>query len=170
MELILKLQLKGNERVLDIGCGEGKVTAEIAKRLPTGSVLGIDSSEEQIRFARKNFPSERFSNFAFETMGARKLRFNDKFDVVFSNATLHWINDHLAVLKGIKKSLKPSGKVLLQMGGRGNAAKILEVLEPMLKSEKRSRLQISLFLTPFMGPKSTKNGLNRWVLKPSVLS
>ena len=52
-ELILKLVLKGNERVLDIGCGDGKVTAEVAKLLPSGSILGIDDSEEMIHFARK---------------------------------------------------------------------------------------------------------------------
>jgi trans-aconitate methyltransferase len=128
-ELILKLDLTGNERVLDIGCGDGKVTAEIAKRLPDGSVLGIDSSEEMIHFARKNFPSEKFANLAFEVMDARNLSFNGEFDVVFSNAGLYWVIDHLPVLAGIKKSLKSSGRVLLQMGGRGNAAAMLEVLD-----------------------------------------
>jgi trans-aconitate methyltransferase len=52
-ELILKLAIKGNERVLDIGCGDGTITAEIAKQLPNGSVLGIDNSKEMIHFARK---------------------------------------------------------------------------------------------------------------------
>jgi len=60
-ELILKLALKGNERVLDIGCGDGSTTAEVANQLPSGSILGIDNSEEMIHFARKKFPPKRFS-------------------------------------------------------------------------------------------------------------
>ncbi len=71
-ELILKLELKGNERALDIGCGDGKVTAELAKRLPSGSVFGIDNSEELIRFAQGNFPSENFPNLAFELIDPEK--------------------------------------------------------------------------------------------------
>jgi trans-aconitate methyltransferase len=165
-ELILKLRLKGSERVLDIGCGDGKVTAEIAKLLPNGSVLGVDNSEEQIRFARNNFPSKKFPNIAFEIMDAKNLSFNGEFDVVFSNATLHWIIDHLPVLKGIKKSLKPSGKVLLQMGGRGNASKILEVLETMIKSKKWSRYFTNFtFPYGFYGTEEYKEWLEQVGLK-----
>jgi len=135
-ELILKLALKGNERVLDIGCGDGRTTAEVAKQLPNGSVLGIDNSEEMIHFARKKFPQKRFPNLAFEIMDARNLSFENEFDVVFSNACLHWVIDHLPILEGIKKSLKPSGKVLLQMAGRGSGSEIVEVMETNLKSKK----------------------------------
>lgn len=138
-ELILKLELKGNERVLDIGCGDGKVTAEVAKLLPSGSILGIDNSEEMIHFARKNFPLKKFPNLVFEVRDAKSLSFNSEFDVVFSNASLHWVIDHLAVLEGIEKSLKPSGKVFLQMAGRGSGSKIVEVMETNLKSGKWSR-------------------------------
>jgi trans-aconitate methyltransferase len=162
-ELILKLALMGNERVLDIGCGDGKITAEIAEKLPEGSVLGIDNSEEMIHFARKNFPSKRFQNLAFELMDATELSFDEKFDVVFSNATLHWINNQLLVLEGIKKSLKPSGKVLLQMGGRGNAAQIFEVLETIIKGEKWEKY-FTDYCTPhgccpysFYGPEEYKD-------------
>jgi trans-aconitate 2-methyltransferase len=165
-ELILKLELKGSERVLDIGCGEGKVTAELAKLLSSGSVLGIDNSEEQIRFARKNFPSKKFPNIAFRMMDASNLSFNGEFDVVFSNATLHWVIDHLPVLKGIKKSLKPSGKILLQMGGRGNAAKILKVMEPMMKSKKWSKYFANFtFPYGFYGPEEYKDWLEQVGLK-----
>jgi trans-aconitate methyltransferase len=165
-ELILKLGLKGSERVLDIGCGDGKVTAELAKRLSSGSVLGIDNSEEQIRFAQKNFPSKKFPNISFKIMDARNLNFNGEFDVVFSNATLHWVTDHLPVLKGIKKSLKPSGKVLLQMGGRGNAAKIVEVMVTMMKSKKwRGYFTNFTFPYGFYGPEEYKDWLEQAGLK-----
>lgn len=67
------------------------------------------------------------------------MHFNREFDIVFSNAALHWIVGHRSVLKGIEKSLKSSGKVLLQMGGKGNAASVFEVLDELLKDEKWSR-------------------------------
>ncbi len=138
-ELITKLALKGNERILDIGCGDGKVTAEIASHVPSGSVVGIDSSEEMVIFARDEFPDTDHPNLTFKHIDARELDFNREFDIVFSNAALHWIVGHRSVLKGIKKSLKPSGKVLLQMGGKGNAASVFELLDILLENEKWSR-------------------------------
>ena len=138
-DLIPKLNLKGDEKVLDIGCGDGKVTAEIAACVPKGSVLGIDSSEDMVSFAQQSYPATAFPNLAFKAGDARSLDFNKEFDAVFSNATLHWVIDHMPVLEGIKKSLRPSGKVLLQMGGKGNAAKILHVLDTIIQSEKWSQ-------------------------------
>ena len=146
-ELILKLALKGSERVLDIGCGDGKVTAETAEKLPNGSVLGIDNSEEMISFARDNFSSKINPNLAFQLMDARNMNFISEFDVVFSTTTLHWVINHLSVLKGIKRSLKPGGMVLLQMAGKGNAIKILEVLETIVNSKKWHR-----YFTDFVFP------------------
>jgi trans-aconitate 2-methyltransferase len=124
-ELLSKLQLRGNERVLDIGCGDGALTAAIAERLPAGSVLGIDSSPEMIEFARRKYPPHRFPNLAWEIGDASDLRYENEFDVIFSNAALHWVIDHLPVLRGIKRSLKPGGRILVQMGGRGNAAQVV---------------------------------------------
>ncbi|MDF1534055.1 MAG: methyltransferase domain-containing protein [Methanosarcinaceae archaeon] len=88
-ELILKLALKGNERVLDIGCGDGKITAQIARRVPDGCVMGIDLFEEMINFATSNFPPDRYPNFSFEIRDASNLNFDHELDVVFSNAALH---------------------------------------------------------------------------------
>jgi len=127
-ELIAKLDLQGNESVLDIGCGDGKVTAEIAARLPHGSVTGIDSSPEMIELACRTFPCDRFPNLRFMHKDARQLDFHQEFDVVFSNATLHWVKDHRQVLQGIYKGLKAPGKLLLQMGGRGNVADMTAVV------------------------------------------
>jgi trans-aconitate 2-methyltransferase len=135
-ELISKLNLKGDEIVLDIGSGDGKVTAEIAAQVPNGSVLGIDSSEEMIRLAQGKFSADAFTNLRFQRVDASSLPFKNKFDVVFSNATLHWIQDQRPVLKGISGSLKHSGKVLLQMGGRGNAGVVMDTLSRMIKREE----------------------------------
>jgi trans-aconitate 2-methyltransferase len=135
-ELIRKLNLKGNERLLDIGSGDGKVTAEIASHLMNGSVIGIDNSEDMIGLAQSIFSADTFSNLKFQLMDASNLQFENEFDVVFSNATLHWIFDQRPVLCGINKGLKHGGKVLLQMGGYGNAGEVMEVLTRTLGREE----------------------------------
>ena len=83
-ELIAKLDLRGNEHVLDVGCGDGKVTAEIAQAVPRGSAVGVDASLEMIEFARKTFPPGAIPNLGFHIMDAREIHFAEKFDVVFS--------------------------------------------------------------------------------------
>lgn len=124
-ELIAKLDLQGSEHVLDLGCGDGKVTAEIASLLPNGFVLGVDKSPEMIDLAQARFPKVEYPNLDFQVVDAVSLNFQEQFDVVFSNAVLHWVADHAAVLSGVAEALKPGGRILLQMGGRGNAAQVI---------------------------------------------
>ncbi len=124
MELIEKLGLRGDESVMDIGCGDGRVTAEIARRVPRGSVTGIDSSREMIERARAVWPAARHANLSFELADAQALPFADRFDVAFSSATLHWVRDQAAVLRGVARALRGGGRLLFQMGGRGNGAAV----------------------------------------------
>jgi trans-aconitate methyltransferase len=138
-ELIAKLSLEGTEELLDIGCGDGKVTAEIAGLLTAGRVVGIDNSESMIELAAKRYPPEDHSNLAFTLMDAVDLRFGPVFDVVFSNAALHWVKDHRPVVESIHACLKPGGRILLQMGGQGNARTIIGVLDTMMQMEKYRR-------------------------------
>jgi trans-aconitate 2-methyltransferase len=130
-ELIAKLNLTGNEDILDIGCGDGKVTAEIVRCVPEGSVVGIDNSDSMIVLAKKHYPSSKYANLSFRVMDALSLSFKETFDVVFSNAVLHWVLDHTPVVAGIYRVLRPGAKMLLQMGGKGNADAILSVLDEM---------------------------------------
>lgn len=134
-ELMSKLELKGNETIMDIGCGDGKITAELASRVPNGNVTGIDSSLSMIKMAKATFPSNKWTNLYFRKMDAVKLHFDEEFDVVFSNAVLHWVKDQHAVLSGIFRSLKKGGKILLQMGGRGNAADLFDIVKIMGREE-----------------------------------
>ncbi len=133
-ELIQKLALNGSESVLDVGCGDGKITAELARMLPHGLVQGIDNSKEMIQLAKESFPSQKFSNLDFAIMDALNIQYNDQFDLVFSNAALHWIQGHQPVLTGISNALKPGGRYLLQMGGSGNAAEILTVVNQIISN------------------------------------
>jgi len=127
-ELLGKLNLKGNERVLDLGCGDGKVSAEIARLVPKGAVTGIDNSEDMIKLAKESY-SDR--NLTFGVMDAKEIIYNGQFDLVFSNAALHWVDDHRKVFEGIHRCLKPGGRFLIQTGGKGNAAAAYEIVNEM---------------------------------------
>jgi trans-aconitate methyltransferase len=138
-ELIAKLHLSGNECVLDVGCGDGKVTAEIARSLPRGSVTGMDSSTGMIRFARKTFPPGKFPNLKFHVRDARKIQpkqFQRQFDLIFSNAALHWVDDHEAFLRGAASVLQNNGQLIVSCGGRGNAQDVFTALCPLIRSER----------------------------------
>lgn len=135
-ELIAKLKLLGNENVLDVGCGDGKVTAEMSHAVPQGSVIGIDASPQMIEFARKIFPEGRNTNLHFLVMDARKIRFERKFDLIFSNATLHWVDDHPAFLKNASACLRPGGRLVVSCGGRGNANEVFLALRPQIRLKR----------------------------------
>jgi trans-aconitate methyltransferase len=135
-ELLAKLQLRGDERVLDVGCGDGKVTAEIAKIVPRGAVIGIDASTEMIAFSQKTFPMKSHPNLKFQTMDARKMRSACPFDVIFSNAALHWVDDHEEFLRGAASVLKPNGRLIVSCGGKGNAQEVFLALRPELHLQR----------------------------------
>ncbi len=121
--------------MLDIGCGDGKITAELARCLPKGRAVGVDSSEKMIDLAKTAFPQKDYPNLSFQVMDARKLTFKSEFDVVFSNAALHWIVDQKTVLAGVQRSLKPGGRLLFQMAGKGNAKDILSLINELMTVE-----------------------------------
>lgn len=166
-ELIPKLNLTGNETVLDIGCGDGKVTALLATYLPHGKVVGIDSSEEMVTLARKNFPQDKHDNLSFLRMDARELTFREQFDVAFSSASLHWIIDHQTVLVGVRESLDTHGRLLFQMAGKGNAQEIIAVLQEMI-SEDTCEPYFKNFTFPygFYGPEEYTVWLREAGFKP----
>lgn len=133
-ELIGKLALHGDEQLLDIGCGDGAVSAELATHLPRGSVLGIDASGEMVAAAKRSYSSANAGTPGFRQMDARVICLQERFDVAFSNAALHWVDDHNAVMHGVRRVLKPGGRLLFQMGGDGNAAALFEVLEAVIST------------------------------------
>ena len=131
-ELIAKLALKGCESVVDIGCGDGKITAQLAHVVKNGHVLGIDSSESMVRHASEQFPVTAIPHLSFLCMDATKIHLSEKFDIAFSNATLHWVKDQSAVLRGLHSCLKTGGRILFQMGGRGNAVEVFDTVQQII--------------------------------------
>lgn len=134
-ELRQKLHLRGDESVLDVGCGDGKITADFATTLPKGRVIGVDSSAEMIAYATRTYATRQYPNLTFAYVDARSLDFDQKFDLCFSNATLHWVNDHEAFLNGARRSLRPGGRLVISCGGQGNAADVLQVFSELIASE-----------------------------------
>jgi trans-aconitate methyltransferase len=135
-ELIKLLSPQPQENILDIGCGDGRNTTEIAKLAPRGRVVGVDRSPDMVRFAQEHFPPGQFPNLTFMQADASELPFEAEFDAVFSNAVLHWVLDHRPVLAGIARSLRPAGRCLLQMGGKGNGDDVVAAVESCLADPK----------------------------------
>jgi len=133
-EIVQKLGLAGSESVLDIGCGDGKVTALIGSYLPKGHVTGIDSSIGMISKSRETYPPSRYPQLSFIHMDAMDMHFREQFDLAFSNAALHWVSDHSRVLSAVFRSLKEGGRLFFQMGGRGNAQEIMDIADAMIHS------------------------------------
>lgn len=150
-ELIELLQLTGHETVLDLGCGDGKVTAEIARIVDLGAVVGIDNAEAMIDLAKHRYPTQQHPNLSFQVMDAADLSFAECFDVVFSNAVLHWLKQHQPVIDGLYRGLKIGGKILLRMGGQGDAAGMRAAFDRVKDSAQWSQFFID-FEFPYTFP------------------
>ncbi|MFT4171464.1 MAG: methyltransferase domain-containing protein [Rhodocyclaceae bacterium] len=125
-ELIAQLELRPTDDVLDIGCGDGRLTAAIAAQT-TGCVLGVDSSADMIRHATEHHAG---GHLRFEVTDAAHLSYEAAFSRVFSNAALHWVpGAHAHVVAGVARALRPDGQALLQMGGRGNGEGIIAAFD-----------------------------------------
>jgi trans-aconitate 2-methyltransferase len=148
-EVVALLKLDGSERILDVGCGEGKITAEIAGRVADGQVVGIDPSHDMIRFACDHFPKERFPNLRFEVADARSLPFRDEFDLAVSFNALHWIPDQETALRSIRSTLKIGGKAQLRLVPVGPRKSLETVVEETRRNPRWSRY-FSGFSDPYL--------------------
>ena len=165
-DLLSKIALKGNERILDIGSGDGKITAKIASLVPLGSVVGIDNSRDMVIFAQRKYQPSTWPNLSFQYGDASDLKCENEFDLVTSFACLHWVLDHRPVLEGIRRCLRPGGKVFLQFGGKGNAIEILELADQVISGQKWSKyFQNFEFPYGFFGPAEYKRWLDQSGLK-----
>ena len=130
--LIADLRLRGSETVLDLGCGDGALTAQIADLLPDGEVVGIDASVGMIEATRAN---ER-SNARFLLADIADFELGRRFDVVFSNATLHWVKDHRRLYRHIARALRDGGRLRFNFAGEGNCSHFFAVVrEAMAQAE-----------------------------------
>ena len=125
---------KGNEIVLDAGCGSGRLTKILSSKVTQGKVIAVDSDLSMIRLAKENLA--KFSNIEFIKMDISQLEIEEKVDVVFSNAVLHWILNHKKVFERFWQILKPDGQLLIQCGGHRNLTKTLSIINKVRKSKE----------------------------------
>ena len=113
LEALAAHPYRGDERVLDIGCGDGKLSAELVRRVPRGSVVAVDNSESMLRQARTTFGAE--SRLSFKLAAAETLPFSAEFELAFSAFCLQWVPDKAAAFRALARSLKPQGRAILLM-------------------------------------------------------
>ncbi|MFN8640406.1 MAG: class I SAM-dependent methyltransferase [Candidatus Binatia bacterium] len=127
-EVLGRLRLHGAERVLDVGCGEGKISAAVAERVPAGSVLGVDASRAMIDFATRRFAASH-PNLSFAVADARRLGYREAFDEVISFNALHWVQEQDLALRGIRDALTPGGRAHLRLVSLGPRQSLEAVIE-----------------------------------------
>lgn len=119
------LSPRAGERILDVGCGTGQLTAEIARS--GARVVGLDNSADMLAEARKNYP-----DLSFVLGDAASFHFSEPFDAVFSNAALHWVKDADGAIESIAKVLHQGGRFVAELGGKGNNATVRAALRAVL--------------------------------------
>jgi len=124
------------EGVLDLGCGDGKITAKIATLFSTAKVVGVDASAEMIALASQTFPREQYPNLRFQVADIRYLRFSDEFYLVVSFNALHWIPDQYSALRAIYFALKPEGIAYLRLVPDGERKSLETVIEEARQSSR----------------------------------
>jgi trans-aconitate 2-methyltransferase len=132
-EVLSNLPLQGDEQLLDVGCGDGKLSARIAALLPRGAVLGVDASADMVAFARRQFGADTWPNLRFEVVDARQLSFDARFDRVVSFNALHWVPQQAEALRGIRTALKPQGQAHLRLVTRAALTSLEETAEVVRK-------------------------------------
>ena len=130
--VLARLQLQGNETVLDAGCGTGRVTSVLLERLPQGRVIAVDRSAEMIREATKHLAPLYGDRVSFLRADLEELVLPQRVNAIFSNATFHWILDHLRLFNRLRTVLQPGGRLVAQCGGGPNLDRLLRRVDALI--------------------------------------
>jgi trans-aconitate 2-methyltransferase len=123
-EVLERLALNGDETVLDAGCGSGRVSGELLKRLPRGRLVAVDGSAAMIEKARERLGED----VTYVVADLSELQVPEPVDLVFSTATFHWIVDHDRLFRRLQAALKPEGRLVAQCGGQGNVSEYAKAI------------------------------------------
>lgn len=143
LEQLDRLSLRGDEVVVDAGCGSGRVTAVLAERVPRGRVYGVDVAPSMAAHAAEAL-GERATVLCQDLV---ELSLPEPVDVVFSNATFHWVPDHDALFAALRRALKPGGRLLAQCGGKGNIDRFRRLADTVATEE-----QFAEYFVDWQGP------------------
>ena len=131
LKVLERLPLQGDETVMDAGCGTGRVTEQILKRLPNGQVIAVDQSENMLSRARESL-AKYGDKVTFLQANLLDLPSDVQADRIFSTATFHWVLDHSRLFAGLFNVLTPGGWLIAQCGGQGNLARLYERVNELL--------------------------------------
>ncbi len=126
--------LRGNEAVVDAGCGTGRVTELLLRHLPRGTVLAVDASEAMVEAARRRFAGD--GRVRVERQDLCELEVGEPVDVIFSTATFHWILDHERLFDRLARALRPGGRLVAQCGGKGNIVRATAAAEEAMNETR----------------------------------
>jgi trans-aconitate 2-methyltransferase len=130
--VLARLPLRGDETVLDAGCGSGRVTQMLLDRLPRGRVVAVDSAPSMVEHARAALDPARATVLQAELT---ELALDDPVDAAFSNAVFHWVADHEALFARLYEALRPGGRLVAQCGGRGNVQRFHDAARAVAEEE-----------------------------------
>ena len=156
--VLARLELTGDEVVLDAGCGSGRVTEALLERLPRGRVIAVDASPSMVDAAIERLgDSERVEVRMLDLLD---LDLGERVDAVFSTATFHWIKDHDRLFRRLHSALRPGGRLVSQCGGRGNIDVLRGTAKGVLAGEPYAG-HFSDFQSPwnYAGPEETERRL-----------
>jgi trans-aconitate methyltransferase len=128
-----RLTVKGDESVIDAGCGSGRLTGELMERLPRGRLVALDRSWNMLVTARANLRPTFGNRVGFVQVALPKMPFTECVDLVFSTATFHWVRDHASLFRNIYRTLKPGGRLVAQCGGGPNLAHAHRLAEQVMQ-------------------------------------
>jgi trans-aconitate 2-methyltransferase len=131
-QILERLDLKGDETVLDAGCGTGRLTKELVERVPNGKVIGVDASAQMLEKAREHLGED----FDLRHQDLTRLDISEQVDAVYSSAVFHWIEDHEALYRSLHGAMRPGARLEAQCGGDGNIAEIERALEALAGDER----------------------------------
>jgi ubiquinone/menaquinone biosynthesis C-methylase UbiE len=131
---VARLQLRGDETLLDAGCGTGRLTAELLHALPNGQVVALDVSQNMLRSAREYLQPQFGERAQFVAADLPHIPFENAFDGVVSTAAFHWVLDHDLLFRNLYGALRPSGWLQAQCGGGPNIAQLRERIAALAAS------------------------------------
>jgi trans-aconitate 2-methyltransferase len=154
-----RLELRGDETVVDAGCGSGRVTEQLLERLPRGRVIAVDASEKMLDAARRRVGSDRVT-YLHQDLAALDLGEDERADAILSTATFHWIADQAALYWSLAGALKPGGRLVAQCGGEGNILDVREAVGAVAAADEEIGAALGDFYPwKFLGPDETRGHL-----------
>jgi trans-aconitate 2-methyltransferase len=139
-EVLGRMPLRGDETVLDAGCGPGGITEALIDRLPHGRVIGVDASPTMVKAARKRLVAAQKDDRArLEVADLLELDLGERVDAVLSTATFHWIGDHDRLFARLRAALRDGGRLVAQCGGKGNIADVVAAIDAVAIEKPYSR-------------------------------